>query len=402
MSVNTELQSAGSDTGKMTKTISYYAAFVAVGLFAASLGPTLPGLAENTHSMLSEISFLFTARSFAYLIGSFLGGRLYDRVPGHIIMGSSLLLMVITMFLIPLTSLLWVLTMILLVLGIAEGSLDVGGNTLLVWIHGDKVGPYMNALHFFYGVGAFLSPIIIAWAVLVSGGITWAYWVLALLVLPVAIWLFVLRSPPIRSHSKNNPDVVVNNLLVVLIAIFFFLYVGAEVSFGGWIFTYVVSLGLATETSAAILTSMFWGAFTIGRLVGIPIAVRFRFQNILLADLMGCVCSLMIILIWSGSLLALFIGTFGIGFSMASIFPTTISLAERCMTITGKVIGWLLVGASAGGMTLPWLIGQVFESIGPQMTMVVLLIDLLIAMGVYVILIRRSVKPPWQKSISKS
>jgi FHS family Na+ dependent glucose MFS transporter 1 len=104
-----------------------------------------------------------------------------------------------------------------------------------------------------------------------------------------------------------------------------------------------------------------------------------------------------IILVWSGSLFAVWVGTLGIGFSMASIFPTTLSLAERRMTITGKVTGWFFVGASAGGMSLPWLIGQLFESIGPQMTMVVLLIDLLIAMGVYVVLIRQSVKPPKQR-----
>jgi len=376
----------------MTKTINYYAVFVAIGLIAASLGPTLPGLAENTGSMLSEISFLFTARSLAYMMGSFLGGRLYDRVSGHMVMGSCLLIMVVTMFLVPLTSLLWVLVVIFLVLGMAEGSLDVGGNTLLVWVHRDNVGPYMNALHFFFGLGAFLSPIIIAWVVLVSGSIAWAYWLLSLLVLPVAIWLFVVSSPPVKILSKNNLDSV-DNLLVVLVAIFLFLYVGAEVSFGGWIFTYCITLGLATETTAAFLTSGFWGAFTIGRLVGIPIAVRFRFHTIILVDLMGCVCSLVIILLWSDSMFAVFIGTLGIGFSMASIFPTTLSLAERRITITGKVIGWFLVGASAGGMTLPLLIGQFFESIGPQMTMVVLLIDLIIAIGVYVILIRQSVKP---------
>ncbi len=60
----------------------------------------------------------------------------------------------------------------------------MGGNTLLVWVHREKVGPFMNALHFFLGVGAFLSPIMIAQVVLLSGGIRGAYWALALLMLP--------------------------------------------------------------------------------------------------------------------------------------------------------------------------------------------------------------------------
>jgi nitrate/nitrite transporter NarK len=60
------------------------------------------------------------------------------------------------------------------------------------------------------------------------------------------------------------------------------------------------------------------------------------------------------------------------------------------MTITGRVTGWFFVGASLGGMTLPWLIGQLFESVGPQVTMLILFADLIIALGVYTVLIRYS------------
>ena len=67
-------------------TIGYYAAFVALGLASASLGPTLPGLALHTQSRLAQISSLFAARSLGYLVGSLLGGRLYDRIPGHPVM----------------------------------------------------------------------------------------------------------------------------------------------------------------------------------------------------------------------------------------------------------------------------------------------------------------------------
>src|SRR5688572_19959102 len=178
----------GLDAGRMSKTAAYYLAFVALGLASASLGPTLPGLAENTQTHLREISFLFTARSLGYLFGSFFGGRFYDRKPGHPVMVLMLIGVATALILVPTISLLWVLAGVLLVLGMAEGALDVGGNTLLVWVHRHQVGPYMNGLHFFFGIGAFLSPLIIAQAVLVSGNITWAYWILALLLLPVALW----------------------------------------------------------------------------------------------------------------------------------------------------------------------------------------------------------------------
>jgi len=384
----TSLESAG----RISKTVGYYAAFVALGLITASLGPTLPGLAENTRSQLGEISFLFTTRSLGYLLGSVLGGRLYDRVQGHPLMAT----------LVPLIPLLWLLAVVLLILGMAEATVDVGGNTLLVWVHRHEVGPFMNGLHFFFGVGSFLSPIVIAQAVLIGGDIAadcsnlLAYWALAVLILPAAVWL--LRQPSPTAPAASPDDAAgdlrqTNPVLVALIALFFFLYVGAEVGFGGWVFTYTVRLGMSNETAAAYLTSVFWGALTLGRLLAIPVAARVRPRSILLSDLVGCLASVGVILLWPDSLTALWLGAFGLGFSMASVFPTTISLAERRMAITGRVTSWFFVGASIGGMSLPWLIGQLFESIGPRAMMFAILVDLILAVGVFTALITAQVTP---------
>ena len=380
-------------TGHISKTIGYYAAFVGIGLSIASLGPTLLGLAEHTQTHLSQISYLFTARSLGYMLGIFFGGRWYDRVPGHPVMGAGLIVMAAMMALVPLMSLLWVLTAVLLMLGMAEGALDVGGNTLLVWVHRRNVAPFMNGLHFCFGVGAFLSPIVIAQAVLRSGNIAWAYWMLALPMVPAALWLLRLPSPPAETISKETSAGQHNLLLVLLIAAFFFTFVGAEMAFGGWIYTYAVTLGLGDKASAAYLTSAFWGALTLGRLLAIPIAVRFSPRSILLGDLLGCLVSVGMILLWSNSPIAIWLGTFGFGFSMASMFPTCLNLAERLMTITGKITGRFLIGGSVGSMSLPWLIGQLFESIGPRVTMVAIMLDLMAAVGIFAALMLYSTRP---------
>lgn len=372
-------------------TIAYYMAFIVLGLVVAVLGPTLPGLAQHTQTQLNQISFLFAAHSLGYLVGSMRNGRMYDRVPGHPVMAGSLLVMAMMIVLIPLIPLLWLLTAALLVLGIAEGTLDVGGNTLLVWIHGRKVGPFMNGLHFFFGVGAFLSPIIVAQAVLLSGDINWAYWFFILLIIPVAFWLLHLPSPPLQSAAGDGQTGKTDHLLVAMIAIFFFLHVGAESSFGGWIYTYTLRqwgdlLGPGGGTTAAYLTSAFWGSFTIGRLLGIPIAARFRPGAILLTDLVISLAGVGIILLLSNSYLALWIGTIITGLAIASLYATTLSFAERRMAISGRVTGWFFVGSGAGGIFLPWLIGQLFETVGPNATMLAILADLVLAIGVFAVL----------------
>jgi FHS family Na+ dependent glucose MFS transporter 1 len=369
--------------GNLWKTAAYYTAFVALGLTTASLGPTLPGLAENTHTQLSQISYLFTARSLGYLLGSLVGGRVYDRRPGHPILATVLLVMAGSLALVPLIQQIYWLTAVLLALGFGEGALDVGGNTMLVWVHRHDVSPFMNGLHFFFGVGAFVSPIIVAQAILMSGSFAWAYWGLACLTLPAVFLLLKLPSPASPVDTPDNPTRKTNVPLIVLIAALFFLYVGAEVSFGGWIFTYATAFHLANLTTAAYLTSAFWGALTVGRLLGVPMATRYQPGTILLFDLIGCLLSVAIILIIPGSFLIVAMGTLGVGFSMATFFPTLLNFAERRMAITGKITGWFFVGSSSGGMFLPWLIGQRFEAVGPQVTMIIIFIDLLLTVGIF-------------------
>ena len=112
-------------------------------------------------------------------------------------------------------------------------------------------------------------------------------------------------------------------------------------------------------------------------------AVRFRPRTILLADLVGCLLSVGLMLVGTGATWPVWVGAAGAGASMASIFPTVITWAGRRMRVTGSVTSWFFVGASSGGMFLPWLIGQLFDAFGPQATMVTVLVDLLVAGAVF-------------------
>ncbi|MBI5034496.1 MAG: MFS transporter [Chloroflexi bacterium] len=366
---------------KISKTAAYYYAFIILGLVTGVFGPTINDLARHTQSNLSEISIIFAVRSFGYLVGSLLSGRLFDRVRGHPLIVGALIVTALAFVLIPLIPLLWLLTLVVFLLGLAESSIDVGCNSLLPWVHGDKVGPFMNGLHFFFGVGAFLSPMVVAQVVLSTGEIVWAYWFLAVAALPSALWLTRLPSPSPQKHSQENVVVRVNKLLVAATVAFFFLYVSAEITYGNWIFTYATRLNLGDSTMAALLTSAFWGAFTVGRLIGVPLSTRFKPTTILMIDLLGATASVIGVMLFSQSIVALWLGTIATGAFMASIFPTMLTLAARKMNITGEITGWFLVGGGAGAMFTPWLIGQLIEPVGAQITMVIVLASLVVTLG---------------------
>jgi FHS family Na+ dependent glucose MFS transporter 1 len=373
-------------------TAAYYLSFIVLGLTTAASGPSLLKFSEHTSTGLEQISLIFVAGSLGYLIGSFIGGRAYDRIAGHKLMAFTIFVMGMACLFIPVTGSLEILLLAMLISGIASGILDVGCNTLLMWTHGEKSGPFLNGLHFFFGVGSLIAPILLARVLQLTDDIQWLYWIFAIVCLPITVWLWFLPEPKhgITEETKNAPFPVVP---VILMAILFFLYVGLELGFGNWIYTYAFTLNLETEISAAFLTAIFWGAFTLGRLLGVWVSTRLRSRTIIFMDLIGCVISIAIVILWRDSSIALRIGTAGLGLSMASVFPTFILLAGERMQITGAITGWFLVGSGLGSMLLPWLIGQIFARTGPQAMTTILLVDLIGILIFLFLFLRTRVEP---------
>jgi len=380
---------------KLIATIAYYLSFIIMGATTAASGPSLPTLAEHTSSGLDRISLIFVLGSLGYLIGSYFGGRAYDRFPGHKVMSGVLLILGIASIFIPISQTLNALLFFMFLSGVATGVLDVGCNTLLLWTHGEKSGPFLNGLHFFFGVGSFTAPLLLAKVLLTTGSINWMYWSFAITCLPIAAWLWLLPEPSHQMHSDEKKNAPLPVIPVMFCLLLFLLYVGLELGFGNWVYTYALTLGLGTTITAAYLTSAFWGSFTLGRLLGVWVSTRARSQTILFIDLLGCAISTIIIMAWKDSNLALWIGTIGLGVSMASFFPTIFMLAGERMEITGTITGWFLVGSGAGSMLLPWLIGQIFAFTSPKAMTTVLLVDIVaIVVVLFLFLTQRAALMP--------
>ena len=363
-------------TTKLIATTAYYLSFIIMGATTAASGPSLLTLAENTSSGLERISLIFIFGSLGYLIGSYFGGRAYDRIPGHKVMAGVLLILGVASTFIPISNTLGALLFFMFLSGLATGVLDVGCNILLLWTHGEKAGPFLNGLHFFFGIGSFTAPLLLARVLLTTGSINWMYWFFAITCVPIAIWLWVLPEPSHQMHSDEKKNAPIPLIPVLFCLLLFLLYVGLELGFANWVYTYALTLNLETTITAAYLTSAFWGSFTLGRLLGVWVSTRARAQTILFIDLLGCAVSTIIIMVWKDSNLALWIGTIGLGVSMASFFPTIFMLAGERMEITGTITGWFLVGSGAGSMLLPWLIGQIFAFTSPKAMTTVLLVDI--------------------------
>jgi FHS family Na+ dependent glucose MFS transporter 1 len=232
-----------------------------------------------------------------------------------------------------------------------------------------------------------VSPVIIA----AAGGLGWAYAALALATLPVAAWLLMISSPIVAAPasvgevSGETGRVAVVGAFVLLAAF----CQGAEAGFGGWIYVIAMEAGFA-DGHAARLLSGFWVVFTIGRVLSIVVATRIRPKSMLLGDLLGSLLSVAVLLLVPGPV-GLWVGTLGLGLSLASVFPTLLALAGQYVELTGAVTSRLFVGGSLGTMVMPWVLGGSFGlgGLGHHGPMLIVLLDLVIAGAVFVAIVTR-------------
>jgi FHS family Na+ dependent glucose MFS transporter 1 len=374
-------------------TIGYYAMFACIGLSVGISGPTIPALAGQTNSSIGAIGGIFLAGPIGGVIGTYLGGRFFDRIKhGHMLLGCAQLSSALMIFLIPLAPFYWMLIAVTAFLGFSNGFVNTGSNTFLMWTHRDKAAPFMNALHFFFGLGAFGAPFIFAQLISHGGNYRDAYWIMAVLVFITGVGIFLLGECPHPEH-KDEPSSekirMIPYLPIIIAAMFYlFFYVGAEISFGQWIFTYSTKLAVATDKQAAYLTSGFWFAFTIGRLVSIPVATQLKPAKIISVSLSFCIAIIGLMLLLPVTLPVLWVISCGLGFFMAPIWPSGYTMAGQSIRLTAQMSSIILLGDVIGGMILPAAMGHLLERYSSNMMPQLVLISLAMTCAAFIFIVR--------------
>lgn len=349
------------------QTIAYFSAFFILGAVIASLGPTLPGLAGQVGRHVSSLGILFSTRSFGYLFGSLFAGWVLDRMRGHIFLVVVATWLAMLLFAIPLQPSLFLLGSSLFLIGVGLGSIDVSSNSLLAHVHKEESGPYLNAMYLAAGVGSFLLPLYLGSVSLSTG-----YSTLALLNLPLILWLAVTPSPQVPGNENGELQLETDIAVILLFACMAFLVVGIEVSYGGWVFTYFIEQNLGDQNSAYLINSLFWMAITLGRLIAIPFATRIRPLHSILMYLTGGFLSSGLILAFQDQAWAAWVGSAGIGLSLATLFPTTFNYIQRSNSISNPWNGIVWSIGSAGGILLPLVIGWSVRTYAPPSMMFII------------------------------
>ncbi|XP_012888248.1 PREDICTED: sodium-dependent glucose transporter 1C-like [Dipodomys ordii] len=377
-------------------TVILYLAFLGLGLGAGILGPTFQDLATNVNRNISSLSLIFVSRASGFLCGSMIGGVLLDHVNHFILMGISMLVTTASLYLTPFCKTAEILIGMMPVFGASIGVLDTGGNVLILALWGDKSPPHMQALHFSFALGAFLAPLLAKLALgptesadnhtetdflpaalnasseaasdpLLAAphdmNLLWAYASIGTYILVVSLLFFALfcmkssRQGKSTASAQQSRRAQYHKALLCLLFLFFFFYVGAEVTYGSYIFSFATTHVGMEEREAAGLNSIFWGTFAACRGLAIFFAACLRPATMIVLSNIGSLASCLFLVLFDRSPLCLWIATSVYGASMATTFPSGVSWIEQYTTISGKSAAFFVIGASLGDMAIPAVIG---------------------------------------------
>ncbi|XP_052607402.1 sodium-dependent glucose transporter 1C [Peromyscus californicus insignis] len=374
----------------------------------AILGPTFPDLARNVNRNISSLSEVFVGRALGYLCGSVVGGALFDYMNHFLLLGMSMLATTIGLYLIPFCKTATLLIAMMSVFGVSFGALDTGGNVLILALWGDKGAPHMQALHFSFALGAFLAPLLakLAWGTTASAqnhtetdfvplmlnrssgatsdslfaapedmNLLWTYAFIGTYVLVVSVFLFGLfckkctRQKKSMATAEGARRAKHHRALLCLLFLFFFFYVGAEVTYGSFIFSFATTHVGMEESEAAGLNSIFWGTFAACRGLAIFFATLLQPGTMIVLSNTGSLVSTFFLVLFHKSPLCLWIATSVYGASLAVTFPSGVSWIEQYTALTGKSTAFFVIGGTLGEMAIPAVIG-IFQGHYPDLPVV--------------------------------
>lgn len=164
---------------------------------------------------------------------------------------------------------------ILVLAGVANGILDGAWNA---WISQfPSTNQLLGLMHGCYGLGATISPLI-ATSMITKYNLGWwkfFYLMTALLVVELVFGTTVFWAETGKKYRNNTRDEdgeqtgmtrrALKQRTTWILAAFLAIYIGAEVSIGGWIVTFMTNVRHGSPFSSGLTATGFWLGLTMGR-----------------------------------------------------------------------------------------------------------------------------------------
>jgi MFS transporter, FHS family, L-fucose permease len=358
-----------------TKTFPVLLAFLVMGI-ADAMGPMASAVQKN-YELSAVVATLLTFFVFiAFAVFSVPGGTLAARIGKKNLLllglGLNIIAMAIPTFVDPGFSL---LLLCIFLLGVGTTFLQVAGNPMMRDVSGE--GKYSKNLALAQGIkglgsagSSYLVGLVLILPIFATMG--WRGVFPVFLLLMVLAFLFVAFLKVEETKAEVSPSIVSSIKLLkepvfALAVIGIFLYVGAEVSMGRFLRPTLENFGFGADTAALLGPTFFFGALTVGRLIGgsININARIFFRVASALGLLG----ILFVLTGSNDLTVAGILIGGLGF--ANIWPMLFAITIEEKPERASELSGLMVMAISGGAIVPLIMGQIVDSGMPTFAYIV-------------------------------
>lgn len=344
------------------------AAFVAIGGGVATIGPSLPGLAVVVGRPLPDLGALLSAMFTGMLLSQAIAGGVVDRYGVRPVSLTSFALYAVGTISMPFAESLGRLLVSGLVMGLGFGMASISLNSLAATLIPARPGFVLNLINVWYAGGTVAGPFVASvW--LNRGGRAADVLLLAgasLLLLAPAAWLLIPRratasrdadapaGPRARPSRRWRPSAA-----LLLIGLLVLLYGGIEAGFGGWVASYVQQTIGASASHAALLTSMFWLSYLLGRIAATIVTLTVRPGYVLAATCAIALAGGMALGVGHGSVTPTIVGIALLGFGVGPVYPAMFALVtSRFQQRPATAVSVTASIGSVGAVVLPWVMGR--------------------------------------------
>ncbi|MGA8360875.1 MAG: MFS transporter [Candidatus Dormiibacterota bacterium] len=334
-----------------------FAVFLLLGIVIASYGPSIPHITERFTVSASVAGLIVSANFLGEVIGLMALGLTHARwqLGGRLAVGTSLFA---GGLLLAAAAPTWPLLLLaVFVLGVGAGGLVVLVNLYFATRFGRRSPAMLGLVNTAYGVGTFIGPALVAltreYPIVFAG--TGAGALVCLVFLRRAV--DEAPRPELAPPALNARTVGI----VITFALLLLVYEGLEAGVGTWEATDLLSLGFSAQFAAGA-TSVFWGAFTLGRVLTAPLAVRWEPQRILAP---AFIISAVLLLGIRAHLYAPLMFAL-VGLCAAPIFPVVVSWMTRVIPNATTLVTYALLGAVIGSALVPAALGGLIAIAGAE------------------------------------
>mgnify|MGYP000645827406 FL=1 len=348
-----------------------YLIFISLGLPDSLLGSGWPAMHAAFSVPSSYAGYVSMAISFMTIISALLSPMMIKRFHTKWIVIVSIFLTVMGLIGFSISTSYAMLFVFAVPYGMGAGAIDASVNH---YVANNYSGSVMNFLHCFYGVGAVISPNIMAVALSKASwneGYRWTAYI-QIFILLICIISLPLWKKNERDSNKQEEEVAgIREALkrpgVVLTLIAFFAYCSGEATCFLWTSSYFAGVkeGLTNHLIASF-GSLIFGGLMLGRLISGFVSNRLGDRMLIRIGIFVEVVGILLVMIPVASFIPAAIGFVIIGTGMGPVYPAIQHMAPTNFgeRYSAAVIGLQMASAYIGSTFMPMIFGNIQEKIG--------------------------------------